>query len=443
MVKAAMLRDGHGKESCDVTMEYSEQPGQSEDESLRQTLEGLDKDQADLDRLKNMLAGWRFEPDIFRELGLDHREDVHSRFLAWLLDPQGSHGLEDHFLRSFLFGTGVGSGELKAEDRRGIKVTCEKGVEQDGSQGRLDIQILSEGAQFLCVVENKVWADEGVEQLSFYRRALDEKYRDYRIHRVFLTPKGRPSNEQEENEHWTRMSYTDILRLVEQTINDKKGAARQDVLAFLAQYAITLRRNIVPDVTNDVHQLAQTIYRKHQKAIDLITDYKDRYAPKYVTEATQMFRDAIADRQQIWRPATSNRSYLRFTSVDWARFESLKLTRWPDSLLLFEIHITYNSTSMKLSLVGGGDEVLRRKIYNRVKENPEIFNCEVPTYKDGLIELHLAGEILEACDYEDWWDEKAIRATITKRLDEFVENPYPRINEVILQCLEEHEAGRD
>ena len=69
--------------------------------------------------------------------------------------------------------------------------------------------------------------------------------------------------------------------LVERTIQDKGDSTNEDVRTLLRLYATTLRRNIVPDVSNDVHQLARKIYRKHKQAIDLIIEHRERYEPNY------------------------------------------------------------------------------------------------------------------------------------------------------------------
>ena len=317
----------------------------------------------------------------------------------------------------------------------------ERHVELDGSRGRLDIRILNQVAEFLCVIENKVWSAEGDGQLAYYRQALANDYPGYRIHRVFLTPEGRPSADEGEGDQWTPMSYTQILEIVETHINMDQDSLDQDVIAFLRQYAITLRRNIVPDVSNDVHQLARRIYRKHQAAIDLIVEYRDQYRPNYVTEGTQMLREAFEDRRRIWRRGTSNPPYFRFMSENWAKYECLKLTGWPHAVLLFGIHVTVNSMAMTLILVQGGDEALQRKILTCVKDNPGVFNCGEPEFKNGVSVLHTAGELLTGSDYEQWWDEEAVRETISRRLDEFADTEFPRIDQIIVDCLEEYEAA--
>ena len=40
--------------------------------------------------------------DLFELLNLWWQEDIHSRLLTWLLDPNGSHDVGDYFLKNFL-----------------------------------------------------------------------------------------------------------------------------------------------------------------------------------------------------------------------------------------------------------------------------------------------------------------------------------------------------
>ena len=56
----------------------------------------------DLAQLEQLLEERRSEFDALTFLGVSASEEVHSRVLAWLLDPQGSHGVGDRFLRGFL-----------------------------------------------------------------------------------------------------------------------------------------------------------------------------------------------------------------------------------------------------------------------------------------------------------------------------------------------------
>ena len=411
-----------------------------EDVDMALALGRLEEDGADLDRLDGMLAQWRGEVDVFDALRLHGDEQFHSNLLAWLLDPRGNHGLGDLFLQGFLAESGAARA-IRAADRPSTVVRREKSLELDGEYGRLDIWVLNETSDggFVCAIENKVWASDGEGQLAWYRKVLACDYPDQRVHRVFLTPWGVPPDDPQEREHWMTMSYTDVLGLVEETIAAAGDAANEDVLAFLRQYAITLRRNIVPEVSNDVHELARRIYRKHKRAIDLIIEHRERYEPNYVTEWFWMSRDAIAG-QPLWSGATCNRPYARFIGADWESYEELVLDGWPNSLLLFELHATPSGLELYFSLAGSGDEQLRRMIFSAVKANPDVFDCEVPAYTDGFIRLHTVGMMLDEGDRELWWDEAVTGGTIAGRLEDFARSQFPAINKIIVDCLEDYRA---
>ena len=423
-------------EELDGPLDELQELLEAEDGKSRLALQRLEEDGADLVRLDEMLSEWRDEVDIFDVLGLDSSEEFHSTFLAWLLDPKGSHGLGDHFLQGFLAVSGAPRA-IRAGDRPSTTIRREKHVALDGGRGRLDIRILNESARFVCAIENKIRAPESGNQLAWYRKVLEHDHPDCRVHRVFLTPRGVMPDDPEEREHWTAISYTDVLRLVEGAIAPEGNSANEDVVAFLRQYAITLRRNIVSEVSNDVYALARRIYRKHKQAIDLIIEHQERYEPNYVTEGFWMVREAIG-KQPLWREARCDRPYARFVSADWTGYEELILDDWPYSLLLFELRVAGTGAELYFSMARGGDEAIRTKILDRVKENLDTFNCNQPGYTDGFIRLHTVGDILEEADYESWWDEEKTRETVAKRLDNFCRNEFVGINEVIVRCLEDY-----
>ena len=146
----------------DIALDALRQLFDAEDGEARSALLRLEEDGADLVRLDEMLSLWRDEVDVFSTLGLDGSEEFHSNFLAWLLDPKGSHGLGDHFLQGFLMASGA-SRAMRAVDRPSTLVRREKSLELDGEYGRLDIWMLNENSDggFVCAIENKVWASEG------------------------------------------------------------------------------------------------------------------------------------------------------------------------------------------------------------------------------------------------------------------------------------------
>jgi hypothetical protein len=412
-----------------------------EDQELILALQLLDADDQDLASLGEMLNRREGEVDIFDALGLDGSEEFHSNFLAWLLDPKGSHGMGAGFLQGFLAVSGA-SRAIRSTDQLSTTIQREHYLERDGSSGRLDILIRNESAGFLCAVENKVWSGESGDQLAWYRSVLEAEYPDHQVRLVFLTRWGDDPGNPGERGYWKQLSYTAILRLIERTVETANGAANEDVLAFLRQYATTLRRNLVPEVSNDVHELARRIYRKHQRAIDLINDNKSKYQPNYVTEWFRMVREAVRE-QQSWTDRATYRPYARFVSRNWQEYEELlSLDGGTYFLLHFGVYVTAQGASLRLLLYEGDNRDLRRKIFSRVKENVEesgVFNCEEPEYTDDLIRLHRVN-ILDEADYKNWWDEEVIHDVINTRLRNFARDQFPEIDRIMVECLEEYRS---
>lgn len=407
------------------------------DDRLRDALDHLNADDVDLNRLGSLAQDWLSQVDFFRSLGLDDKEDFHSNFLAWLISPKESHGLGSYFLQTLLRSLGwrrvIASGAVGR-----TTVTREHGISLSDETGRLDIRILNEDSKFVCAIENKVWSPESGSQLAFYRKALEAHFSGYRIERVFLTPAGALPEDPEEQAHWSRMTYKDILGLVERTLQEKGETVHEDVKALLRQYAITLRRNIVPEVSGEVHRLARRIYRKHKQAIDLIIEHREQYEPNYVTEAFRMVRDAVRQRTE-WTERRIDHPYARFTGAQWADKEELAVDGWPFYLLLFQVHCTNRRAELSLFLDWRDNGDIKKNIFHQLQARSDLFSGEFPDYADEFIALKICN-ILEETDYETWWDEDRTRETISSRLQEFAQVQFPTINRIVMDCLEQQRA---
>ena len=195
----------------------------------------------------------------------------------------------------------------------------------------------------------------------------------------------------------------------------------------------------MPEVSDDVHKLACKIYRKHQRAIDLIIEHRDRYEPNYLTEGFHMVLEEVSKHKE-WKKGTSNRPYARFVSTDWDRYEALKIDSWPHSLLLFQVRVTNNAADLFLVFAKRGPEDLKKRIYDRVAAKPWVFKNPLPGYSKDYIELPFERSILESSDYEHWWDEERIRQTISGRLEDFAQCQFPEVNRIVLDCLEEYRS---
>ena len=406
-------------------------------------LEKFAADTPGLEKIKELNNKWLSDLDLFDVLGVVGKESVHSKFLAWLLDPQQSHGSRDHFLKSFLYQTCAAASKLgiSAITPAKIHATDWSGIEVRREWRNIDILILNRDARFVCAVENKIWAGEsigpdGASQLTRYRETLENEFPDFTRHFVFLSPQGIPSQQETERQFWVPETYATILQLVEQTIHDNAAVMTEDVRVFLRQYATTLRRNIVPD-SNEVQQIAREIYLKHREAIDLIIKYK----PDFEVETKEFFRQAI-EQEQGWVLDAEAPKVVRFRSADWDRFPAFNTgTGWSpsNSVMAFEINFVPGHPRLILMLCPSSDGGIRQKIHRGISEHPDMFSRARNNFTPTWTTLDNQGDILDS-SYLDDWDAELVRDRVEAWMLDFAERKFPAMNEVIVKCLEEYEA---
>ena len=107
--------------------------------------------------------------NIFNVLGVTSDETrTHSAFIAELLDPNGSHGLGDQFLRSFVDTVDcLRSWYFDTKSAKVHKEVSIAGKNEDCSEGgRIDIAVESNGKAI--IIENKIYAGDQEKQLVRY-----------------------------------------------------------------------------------------------------------------------------------------------------------------------------------------------------------------------------------------------------------------------------------
>jgi len=112
--------------------------------------------------------------NVFNVLGVDNMELSHSAFLAALLNPRGSHGMQDAFLKAFI--DTIAHGGTKPElDTAHAKIYTEYNIGNttETTGGRIDILITDgsdtgSGKGHAIIIENKIWAADQPNQLLRY-----------------------------------------------------------------------------------------------------------------------------------------------------------------------------------------------------------------------------------------------------------------------------------
>ena len=365
------------------------------------------------------------------------REEFHSGVLAWLLDPNQSHGISDKFLSGFLTHAGVQIAE-HSSDWSAASVQQEWPNEVDGERGSLDILILDESKRTLCAIENKVFSSEHSEQLTRYRKALAVSYPDFTRHHVFLTRGGTLPNRQEERASWVPATYVTVLNILQQITDDNSDSVKEDVRAFLRQYTATLRRNIVPDTS--IAQLARKIYLEHRDAIEQIIKHK----PDYFEEVRESLKEAVAQ-QEGWTlvPQNDTPDLICFLPDVLEEFEVLKVGKWvPNHLLWFEFGCIDKGNDVgkawfqiELAPAPNKGKAVREKIIETFRRRDDLFQNETE-YDGGGMRWEAPDWLIKDADLGIDWDD----GIVYNRVNQFASNEFPRILEVVVNCLREYEA---
>lgn len=134
--------------------------------------------------------------NVFDVLGIRNQELSHSAFIAALLDPDGSHGMQDAFLKAFI--DTIARGGSKPElDTAHAQVYTEYniGTVTETTGGRIDILITDRNG-YAIIIENKIWAADQPNQLQRYDKYARETYSSDGYLLLYLTLDGKEPTDQ-------------------------------------------------------------------------------------------------------------------------------------------------------------------------------------------------------------------------------------------------------
>jgi len=178
--------------------------------------------------------------NIFSVLQIESSEVVtHSRFLTELLNPNGSHGIGDTFLKLFVDQLDIPDFNTKTAT---AKSEISIGEKTDETGGRIDIVISNQSGRKI-VIENKIYAVDQPNQLLRYRN----QYPDATL--LYLTLNGKKPSDYSKgkgegklsDEAYKCISYrNDILNWLE---NCRKESANFPLLReTITQYIILIKK---------------------------------------------------------------------------------------------------------------------------------------------------------------------------------------------------------
>jgi hypothetical protein len=393
-------------------------PVPPEREVSRALLEALVVDNPELEELEERLG--RF--NIFEALGIARHELRHSDFLAFLLDPNQNHGLGDEFARQLLQKVVTSTGnqslpvspiDLDVWDLNELAVLRE--------WQNIDILLLDEAHRLAVIIENKIGSIEHSNQLERYYRTADQHHRGWKILGIYLSPEG----DSPSHPAYVSADYTTVCHIIERLTAKRSSTLGDDVRTMMTHYTQMLRRRIVSE--SEIADLCRRIYRKHQKALDLIYEYRtDRQAEiqglleKLVGETPGL----AADR--------SVKSYIRFAPQQWDVPVLQSGMGWTPSgrIMLFEFANAPDRLILNLH-VGPGPEDTRQRLLVMAHAHPSLFTKAGRTLNQKWNVIY-GVTLLSPKDYEEASFEQ-LEKKVRKRWAEFTGDDLPRIINAVSQ----------
>ena len=219
------------------------------------------------------LNPWTSKVNLFEVLKISRTEIRHSNILAWLLDANENHGLNDLFIRGVIHK--VVENNRDYFERQKINVLELLTVDYSHftvyrELNNIDILLVSNTDQLVICIENKIGTGEHDNQLEKYRAKVESDYlksNGYDHIYIYLTPDNAESSDLN---NWLSFSYSDILFILDSII--KTAEVEQRALIIIESYIETIRRFVVKD--KDLEKICIDIYKKHKQALDLI--YENR-----------------------------------------------------------------------------------------------------------------------------------------------------------------------
>ncbi len=380
------------------------------------------------------------EANIFDILKVNYFEIRHSNMLAWLIDPNGNHGLEDKFLKKLLIYCVSGTNLPIMRGLRPVDIElmnlsdCVVYREKD----HIDILIESEHNKLVIAIENKTESTEHSDQLNRYRTFLQNSYPSgYRFILLYLTPYG---TEPSDTEHWVSADYGFIKDTLSSLI--RIYPVPQKVKTYIGDYLFTIRRYIVED--KEIKDICTKIYYKHKAALDLIFENR----PNIRSELSAYLIKRLTALQTeydftLWVNDSGLR-FIRFIPNKLIPYCKNKGTGWvkDDYIFGFEIQLPETGKIILKATIGPSkDEYAadRRKLFEAASKNPKHFKTSRRNLngKWNVIDTYTLHDHIETLAEEQEAENIDFDTLIGHKVERYLKEELPQKTEILLHAFED------
>jgi hypothetical protein len=242
----------------------------------------------------------------------------------------------------------------------------------------------------------------------------------YTIIGLYLTPEGQEPTDN----HYIAISYDLICQLVEDLVSSRSTTLGHDVITLMGHYTQMLRRYIVGE--SEIEKLCHQIYRRHQKALDLIFEYR----PDQQLEIKDFLCEIVNGNPEMMLDHVS-KSNIDFLPRRWDIPKLREGQGWTRSgrMLLFQFYNLDNSLKLYLVL-GPGPDVTRSQVFDWIGKHEPPFKRSFRVLGKLWSSVY-SRTILTKTAYEEK-DSEGLKEEILHRWNEFLEHDLPKMDAVLM-----------
>ncbi len=375
--------------------------------------------------------------NIFEITGMENQEIKHSNTLAWFFG-ENEHGLGNIFFIEFLKQTlKITKENEEYIDKYDIdfdklqkyiylsKKTKKYEVRRE--YRNIDILVIDENNQYVFIIENKLDSSESENQLTKYRKIIEEEFKDYNKYFIFLTkdliePDTESLGGDKNRQLYMLCSYEEINNIVNNILklnSQKKISIKDETKFVLENYNdLLIRRNIVEKEENKLDCFCREIWlnKEHRNALEILINKKPSIVSNILDEVIEKDEelrrlDSMGTKRRVL--ITENLYQNKFmkklnSGIEKSRHSGF----WKESTLIFRIYLEDYKLTWKL--------IFETRYHN----NPQLVNEFRNKTKD-IIKINTKNKFTlannELCKIEDINNLEKIREEIVKGINEIKE----------------------
>jgi hypothetical protein len=362
----------------------------------------------------------RFCP--FEATGMVRAEIRHGSFLAYMLDPRKPHGYGTQLLKAFL---DTVYEPHSATDVHAMLTANANAVEIRREWRNIDLMIILPATKTIVVLELKIDASQGKDQLRTYRRLVERHWlkSDGWTHKfVFLT-----KSDEAAQDVWDELRFRQIVQKFDEIASSDTDAPARETLRY---YVSMMRRHPVGDQATK--EAARRLWAQHGETLNFLM--KNRPYP-----IRQLFETLKSQASDLAAHASNpdftvvpdehESGIIRFGISQWDSVPGFcSANDWTSTnrLVLLELKLGAEGLGM-FAYVGPSSRPFRKRLLAGLLSENLITRSAAQTPKWSMLS---ETEIFRPVDPYDFDQEEAAKA-VTIAISLFVGRVFAEFNEVV------------